>query len=76
VEEALAKARADTGDVMVIGGAQIYEAAIGAADVQVLTEVHQSPEGDTFYPSFDRSEWVEIRREPHNGYDFVWLERR
>jgi dihydrofolate reductase len=76
VDEALAKARVATGDVMVIGGAQIYEAAIGAADVQVLTEVHRSPEGDTFYPAFDRSEWVETRREPHDGYDFVWLERR
>jgi dihydrofolate reductase len=76
VDEALAKARAATGDVMVIGGAQIYEAAIGAADVQVLTEVHRSPEGDTFYPAFDRSEWVETRREPHDGYAFVWLERR
>ncbi len=68
--------RKDPSDVMVIGGAGVYEATIGAADVQVLTEVHQSPEGDTLYPSFDRSEWVETRREPHGGYDFVWLERR
>jgi dihydrofolate reductase len=65
-----------TGDVMVIGGAQIYEAAIAMADVQILTEVHQSPEGDTFYPDFDRSEWVENRRESRDGYDWVWLERR
>ncbi len=76
VDEALAKARAGAGDVMVIGGAQIYQATIGAADVQILTEVHQSPEGDTFYPRFDPAEWVETRREPHDGYDFVWLERR
>jgi dihydrofolate reductase len=61
---------------MVIGGAQIYEAAIAMADVQILTEVHQSPEGDTFYPGFDRSEWVENRRESRDGYDWVWLERR
>jgi Dihydrofolate reductase len=45
------------------------------ADVQVLTEVHQSPEGDTCYPDFDRAEWVETRREPHEGYDFVWWHR-
>jgi dihydrofolate reductase len=64
------------GDVMVMGGATIYEAAMAVADVQVLTEVHQAPEGDTFYPAFDRSAWVETRREPHEGYDFVWLERR
>jgi dihydrofolate reductase len=79
LEDALAAASAvsgGAGDVMVIGGAQIYEAAMGAADVQVLTEVHQRPEGDTFYPAFDRSEWVETRRESRDGYDWVWLERR
>jgi dihydrofolate reductase len=62
--------------VMVMGGAQVYEAAMPLADAQVLTEVHQSPDGDTFYPAFDRSEWHETLREPHDGYDFVWLERR
>ncbi|HSE10210.1 MAG TPA: dihydrofolate reductase [Nocardioidaceae bacterium] len=80
LEEALDAARAGAletgGDVIVMGGAQIYEAAMRLADVQVLTEVHQSPEGDTFYPDFDRSEWVETRRESREGYDFVWLERR
>jgi dihydrofolate reductase len=81
LQEALAAASEASGgegagDVMVIGGAQIYEAAIAMADVQILTEVHQSPEGDTFYPDFDRSEWVENRRESRDGYDWVWLERR
>lgn len=76
VEAAIEVAQEVPGDVMVIGGAQVYEAVIGLADVQVLTEVHQSPEGDTFYPAFDRSEWAETAREPHEGYDFVWLERR
>jgi dihydrofolate reductase len=76
LEEGLAVAREAGGDVMVIGGAQIYEAAMGAADVQVLTEVHQSPEGDTYYPAFDRSAWTETRREARDGYDWVWLERR
>jgi dihydrofolate reductase len=76
VQEGLDLAREVGGDVMVIGGAQVYEATMGAADVQVLTEVHQSPEGDTFYPAFDRSDWVETRRETHDGHDFVWLERR
>ena len=75
VDEALALAEDFDGDVHVIGGAQIYEAAFPRADVQVITEVHQAPDGDTFYPAFDRHEWVETRREAHEGYDFVWLER-
>jgi dihydrofolate reductase len=76
VEQALALAGEGGQDVMVIGGAQVYAAAMAAADVQVLTEVHQQPAGDTHYPEFDRAEWVETRREAHEGYDFVWLERR
>ena len=64
------------GDAMVIGGAQIYAAAMSLADAQILTEVHLSPEGDTHYPEFDRAAWQETKREPHDGFDFVWWERR
>jgi dihydrofolate reductase len=74
-EEALRRADELSGEVMVAGGAHVYAAALPWADQQVLTEVHASPEGDVHYPDFDRSEWVEVRREPHDGYDFVWWER-
>ena len=76
VDEALAAAQGAPGDVMVMGGAQIYAVTMPVADAQVLTEVHQAPAGDTFYPQFARADWREVRREPHEGYDFVWLERR
>ena len=60
---------------MIIGGGQIYDLAMPLATHQVLTEVHQSPEGDTHYPEWDRSDWVETAREKHDGFDFVWWER-
>jgi dihydrofolate reductase len=75
VGDAIAAAADFAGDVMVIGGAQIYETAMELAHTQVLTEVHLSPDGDTHYPSFKTDEWTETRREPHDGFDFVWLER-
>ena len=75
VEEGIALAQGADGDVMVIGGGHVYRDAMPLADQQILTEVHQSPEGDTHYPEFDRAEWTEVRRERHDGYDFVWLER-
>jgi dihydrofolate reductase len=75
VEEAIALAQEFAGDVMVIGGGHVYAAAMPLADVQVITEVHVSPDGDTHYPEWDRGEWTETRREPHDGYDFVWWER-
>jgi len=80
LEEALALA-ADlpgddgTRDVVIAGGAHVYAEALDRADEQVLTFVHQTPEGDTFYPAFDRSEWVETAREVRDGYDWVWLRR-
>ena len=75
VEDGVARARELDGDVMVIGGGHIYRDAMPLADVQILTEVHQSPEGDTFYPEWDRRDWTEVDRERHDGYDFVWWER-
>ena len=74
--EAAQEGAREGGEVMVIGGAQVYAAALPLAHAQVLTEVHATPPGDTHYPPFDRAEWEETRREGHDGFDFVWLERR
>src|SRR3954466_5750854 len=75
LETALALADEAPGDVMVAGGAQVYAAALPVADGQVLSEVDLAPEGDTFYPAFDRAAWTETAREQHDGYDRVWLVR-
>ena len=75
VEDAIEIARGFDGDIMIGGGTQVYSAAMPYATHQVLTEVHQAPEGDTHYPDFDRSEWRETRREERDGYAWVWLER-
>jgi dihydrofolate reductase len=76
LEEALALAAEQPGETFVVGGTQLYEQALPIATHQVLTEVDLLPEGDAFYPEFDPDEWVEIRREPHDGFTWVWWERR
>lgn len=76
LDAALALAAGLPGDVMVVGGAQVYAEAMSRADEQVLSLVHQSPDGDTFYPDFDRDEWSEAAREAHDGFDVVRLVRR
>ena len=64
------------GDVYVAGGAAIYALALPHADEQILTEVPLSPEGDTFYPPFDRDEWVEAERSSYAEFDVVrWVRR-
>ena len=76
VEDAIEIARGFDGDIMIGGGTQVYSAAMPYATHQVLTEVHQSPEGDTHYPDVDADDWVETRRESHRDLDWVWWERR
>jgi len=61
---------------MVAGGAQVYALALPYATHQVLTEVHARPDGDTFYPAWDRSAWVETRRDPGADADYVFWERK
>lgn len=44
-------------EVMVIGGAQVYELALPMADRLYLTLVHAEPQGDVFFPNVDLSAW-------------------
>jgi dihydrofolate reductase len=80
LEEALREAAGHSGDVMVIGGGEVYAQALPLADEQVITEVRLSPEGDTTYPPYDPAQWREVRREHHRHdgveFDIVWRERR
>ena len=73
-EEALELAAELPGDVFVAGGAAIYALALPYADEQIITEVRLSPAGDTFYPPFDRDQWVEEERASYDGFDVVrWV---
>lgn len=68
LEEALRLAGAD-GRVFVIGGAEIYRAALPHADELVLTEVDLDVAGDTYFPKWERDEFVEVAREAHVAGD-------
>ncbi|SDD93342.1 dihydrofolate reductase [Nocardioides lianchengensis] len=75
LDAALALADDLPGDVMVAGGAQVYAAALSVATEQVLSEIPLEPEGDVHYPDFDCTAWVEVEREPHDGFDVVRFTR-
>jgi len=84
LEEALEAASGmldETGEVMIIGGGEIYRMALPSVDRLYLTEVALSPEGDTRFPSFDRNDWVELSRgtvEPRDNvpeYSFTILDK-
>jgi len=55
--------------VFVIGGAELYAAALPVADQLLLTEIDADVEGDTFFPPFDRAAFDEVSRERHVSAD-------
>ncbi len=64
----------------VIGGAEIYAAALPLADGLVLTEIHGNYEGDTRFPDWDRKAWRVSQKETHTStggvrFDFLLYER-
>ena len=68
-------------EVFVVGGAEIYAAALRLADRLELTEIDLDIEGDTFFPVFGTEEFEETVREPHTSADgtafvFVTYARR
>lgn len=70
-----AKKYDDCMEVMVIGGATIYEQAIDNADRIYLTRVNMLPEGDAFFPKVSEAYWKEISREDHDKFSFLVYER-
>jgi len=52
-------------EVMVIGGAEIYQQALLKADRLYITHVHGDVEGDAFFPQVSWSDWQEVQREDH-----------
>ncbi|SNS50220.1 dihydrofolate reductase [Belliella buryatensis] len=64
--------------VFIIGGAQIYKEAIQFCDEMIITEVQAAPEGDAFFPEFDRKAWKIVHSEhfpkdDKNEYDFNFM---
>lgn len=70
--------------VFIIGGAQIYEAAlkVGIVDKIYLTVIHAEIKGDTYFPELS-DDWVQEKIESHHkddkntyDYDFIELGRK
>jgi dihydrofolate reductase len=70
VEEALEAAR-DSAEVVVFGGAEVYEQFIGQADRLEITHVRDEIDGDTHFPVIDPTVWREVGREERGGFDWV-----
>jgi dihydrofolate reductase len=73
--------RSGADEIMIVGGDDVFREVLPKASRIYLTEVHASPDADTWF-DFDRSPWREISRERHepspkddHAFSFVVLER-
>ena len=88
LEEALTIARTQSEvrsikEAFVIGGAELFEAALPHVNRIYLTRVHASPNGDVFWEPPFSNDWLEVSREERPASDHdefpvtdVILERR
>lgn len=65
--------------LFIIGGAQIYEAALPLANRMYITEVDAELEGDVFFPEVESAEWIllsstERKKDEKNLYDMNFQE--
>jgi dihydrofolate reductase len=84
LDEALGvAAREAAAEVMIIGGADIYRAALPRASRVYLTSVHGAFEGDTHFPGLDAGDWIKTVLATNSasperaiGYSFIVLDRK
>lgn len=76
------KSCAGAREIMICGGAPVYEAFLPYAHRLYLTQIHATFEGDVYFPTFDKSTWEEVKRidsEPDEKnpypYSFLFLEK-
>ncbi|PAK36288.1 dihydrofolate reductase [Peribacillus simplex] len=70
-------------EVFVIGGAEIFKEILPFTDRLYITEIHETFEGDTFFPEIDENEWDEVSSNPGSideknrfAHDFIILQKK
>lgn len=62
----------EAGDIMIIGGGELYTQSITHADTLYITHVRDFIEdGTAFFPHIDPAIWKETERENHEHFSFV-----
>lgn len=76
--EAALQAVQDSPEIMIIGGAQIYQQFLPQTDRLYLTLVAADLTGDTYFPDYTTYEWRELERincpaDANNPYPYTFL---
>lgn len=60
---------ADDEEIMLIGGASLYQQSLERAAQLYITRIHHSFTGDTWFPEIDESSWILENREDYGSDD-------
>lgn len=79
--DAALRLAADSTEIFIVGGEQVYRTALGRSQRAIVTEIDVEVAGDASFPDLPRSEWIERSREVHRsqsglGFSIVHYERR
>jgi dihydrofolate reductase len=66
------------GELFVIGGGEIYKAALPMADRLYITRIEHEFAADTYFPAVDEAQWRLVSEQPgvrdkNNDYEYVFL---
>src|SRR5699024_3897846 len=64
-EARMVAAESGAAQLVVIGGAQVYAAAMEQAQRLYITRIHDHFEGDTWFPDVDWSQWQQVSSEEY-----------
>jgi dihydrofolate reductase len=77
IEDALAKGKElDANEIFVIGGAQVYAAALPYTDKLYLTLIDDEKKGDSYFPAYETEFKRVVAEETHewNGLKYRWVD--
>nr|WP_289036599.1 dihydrofolate reductase [uncultured Allobacillus sp.] len=73
----------DHDEIIIIGGAQLFEKAIDFVDRMYVTIIHDTFEGDTYFPKVNWNHWEEVSKQKgivdeknKHEHDFYVYERK
>ena len=82
IEKALSITK-DEEEIMVIGGANLFEQLLPEVNKLYITRIEGEFEGETYFPHYDENDWLELSCESHqpdeinkHAYHFITFKRK
>jgi dihydrofolate reductase len=76
LNEAIAiAAKEEVKEIFIIGGAEIFNSSFPQVSRIYLTRIHSEPEGDVFFPGFNKENWAQVKNkdcEPDEKNPFAY----